>query len=217
MHGFSQILLEDYGPTLGPPGRELAERISAAGERMDTLIKDLLAYSRLTREEIRISDLDLDAVVRDILLDMAKELAESGASVSIEDKLPRVQGHAVTLSQALTNLLGNAIKFVAPGTAPRVKIRAEPRGDMIRLWIEDNGIGIAPEHSTKLFRLFERLHGRERYPGTGIGLAIVRRALERMGGTSGFVSRLGQGSRFWIELPKTGSQRAMPAAKKTLP
>jgi signal transduction histidine kinase len=111
-----------------------------------------------------------------------------------------VTGHAVLLSQAITNLVSNAVKFVAPGTSPRVRLWSENRGERIRLWVEDNGIGIAPEHHPRLFKVFERLHGRDVYPGTGIGLAIVRRCAERIGGSAGFESDEGKGSRFWIDL-----------------
>jgi signal transduction histidine kinase len=99
-------------------------------------------------------------------------------------------------------LLSNAIKFILPGVLPRIQIRAEGAGDRIRIWVEDNGIGIAAEHQDRIFRVFERLNLPERYPGTGIGLAIVRRAVERMRGLVGVVSEAGKGSRFWIELQK---------------
>jgi signal transduction histidine kinase len=101
----------------------------------------------------------------------------------------------------LANLLSNALKFVAPGITPRVRLWAEERPELVRLWVEDNGIGIAPEHHERVFRVFERLNGRD-YSGTGIGLSIVRKGIERMGGRVGLESTPGQGSRFWIELLK---------------
>jgi len=127
------------------------------------------------------------------------------ADLRVESPLPRVRGHALLLGQAIANLISNAVKFIPPGAVPRVRIRAArgSESDHVRLWVEDNGIGIAPEHQPKLFRVFERLHGREDYPGTGIGLAIVRRALERMGGSTGVESAPGEGSRFWIELKES--------------
>lgn len=113
--------------------------------------------------------------------------------------------HRSTLLQVIINLIGNAIKFVAPNTQPEIDIFVEEAQQnsqrWIRLWIVDNGIGIAPEHQERVFRVFERLHGAESYPGTGIGLAIVRKGLERMGGQVGVESQLGHGSRFWIALP----------------
>jgi signal transduction histidine kinase len=113
-----------------------------------------------------------------------------------------VIGHGPTLAQVLANLVANAIKFVPPERTPDVRIQAEPRDGRVRLWVEDNGIGIALEHHERIFRVFERLHRAAEYPGTGIGLAIVRKAMERMGGGSGLESEPGRGSRFWIELPR---------------
>jgi signal transduction histidine kinase len=102
--------------------------------------------------------------------------------------------------QILTNLFTNGVKFVAPGVQPRIQVRTERRDGRIRLWVEDNGIGIAPEHHKRIFTMFERLHTTRDYPGTGIGLTIVKRAVERMGGSVGLESTAGRGSRFWVEL-----------------
>jgi signal transduction histidine kinase len=102
--------------------------------------------------------------------------------------------------QCISNLLGNALKFVAPGTEPHISFWTERRQQSLRLWVQDNGLGIAPEHHTRIFHLFERLHTQAEYAGTGIGLAVVRKAVERMGGACGVESAPGQGSRFWIEL-----------------
>ncbi|MEP1078810.1 ATP-binding protein [Leptolyngbya sp. PL-A3] len=110
-------------------------------------------------------------------------------------------GHYSTVEQAIANLVTNAVKFVASGVQPRIRIWNERRDRFVRLWVEDNGIGIAPQYHDQIFRLFERLHGVEDYSGTGIGLAIVQRGIERIGGRSGVESQAGQGSRFWIELP----------------
>ena len=112
-------------------------------------------------------------------------------------------GNDALLAQCVSNLLSNGAKFVSPGIAPQVEISAEVVGnDSIRLWFKDNGIGIAPEDHTRIFRLFERIHPDAEYEGTGIGLTIVRKAVERMGGELGVESELGQGSRFWIQLKK---------------
>jgi signal transduction histidine kinase len=128
--------------------------------------------------------------------------------VAVERPLPDVMAHPPTLTQAATNLLSNAIKFVPTGLTPRVNIRAEERGGQVRLWVEDNGIGIDPAHQERVFQPFQRLHGVETYPGTGIGLAIVRRSVERMGGHSGVISGPEEGSRFWIELRAARKEKA---------
>jgi signal transduction histidine kinase len=112
--------------------------------------------------------------------------------------------HRGTLVRVVANLLSNAVKFVEPGKAPMVRVSTEPRGGRVRLWVEDNGIGLKPEHRERIFRVFERLHGVEKYPGTGIGLAIVRKGMERMGGAAGVESGPGNGSRFWVELDRAG-------------
>ena len=113
-----------------------------------------------------------------------------------------VWAHHQTLVQAFTNLLSNALKFVAAGVRPEVRLWAErPNSSRIRLWIEDNGIGIDAANHQRIFEVFHRLHGEEMYPGTGIGLALVKKSMERLGGQVGVQSALGKGSRFWIELP----------------
>jgi len=115
--------------------------------------------------------------------------------------LLRVRGSAVMLEQVLANLLGNAVKFVPPKSKPHIEVWSEAHGPMVRLCVQDNGIGMKPEHLKKLFQPFTRLVNGADYPGTGIGLAIVRKGVERMGGRAGVDSQPGKGSCFWIELP----------------
>jgi PAS domain S-box-containing protein len=205
MHGFATALLEDHGAALGPEGRDYATRIVEAARRMDVLIQDLLAYSRLGREQLALAAVDLDRIVGEVLRGMEGELRGRGAAVEVIGVLGRAVAQERILHQVLANLISNAVKFVAPGTPPRVRLRAEALGDRRRLWVEDNGIGVPPEHRDRVFRVFERLHSQDRYPGTGIGLAIVRRGAERMGGAAGLESDTGRGSRFWIDLPETPS------------
>jgi len=114
--------------------------------------------------------------------------------------LLKVSGSESYLTQCISNVLGNAIKFVAPGTIPHIRIWTAPVDSDVRLIFQDNGIGIAPEHRSRLFKMFERIHPGDTYEGTGIGLAIVKKAVERMGGDVGVDSEPGQGSRFWIQL-----------------
>lgn len=245
LQGFTQALLEDYGDQLDPIGQDYTSYIAQAAVSMDTLISDLLAYSRLSRAEIQIQPIDLSRVMAEVLSQLNVELRERQTLVTVEEFLPQVMAHRRTLVQVLTNLLTNAVKFVKPEVQPQVRVWVEEirssesreasgaggeesretrvkqgaggevftnisqensspasSANWVRLWVEDNGIGIAPEYQDRIFRVFERLHGVETYPGTGIGLAIVRKGIERMGGRVGVVSQSGQGSRFWIELPK---------------
>jgi PAS domain S-box-containing protein len=204
MQGFADALLEDYASRLDAEGQEYARRIIAAARRLDTLIQDLLAYSRLSHAAVHIGPVSLESALDAAIAQLDRNRLEDGGGLVVERPLPEALGHRSTLAQILVNLLTNAFKFAQPGTRPEVQVRAERRGDRVRLWVEDRGIGIAREHQDRIFRVFERLHSVETYPGTGIGLAIVRKGVERMGGTVGVQSEIGAGSRFWIELPAIG-------------
>lgn len=220
LQGFTQALQEDYGDQLDSMGQEYTNYIVESAVEMDRLINDLLAYSRLSRAEIQIQPIDLSGIVAQALHQLKSSFQERHAVITVAEPLPLVMAHRITMGQVLTNLLDNATKFVEPNVQPQIRVWAEERGgresgvgsntdgscqQWIRLWVEDNGIGIAPEYYERIFRVFERLHGVETYPGTGIGLAIVRKGMERMGGQVGVESQLEQGSRFWIELPKANS------------
>ncbi len=202
IQGLAQALLEDYAPQLDEPGRKYAQHLNQAAQRLDTMIKDLLAYSRLSSTEVQLQPVALDVAIADALDLLSLEIANQKAQVTVEEPLPIVLGHYTILVQVVGNLISNGIKFVAPGVVPHVHIWSEERKQKIRLWIEDNGIGISPNNHKRVFRVFERLHGIETYSGNGIGLAQVRRGIERMGGTCGVESQSGQSSRFWIELIK---------------
>src|SRR6185503_643297 len=110
-------------------------------------------------------------------------------------------GHPAFLTQCMSNLIGNALKFVDHGTIPSVKVWTERSQGMVRIFVKDSGIGIAPEHRERIFKIFGRVHNDRQYEGTGIGLAVVKRAVERMGGTVDFESQVGKGTTFWIDLP----------------
>ncbi|MHB8060146.1 MAG: ATP-binding protein [Gaiellaceae bacterium] len=206
MTGFSQALVEDYGAELGDEGADYAHRIADAAFAMDRLIEDLLAYSRLARAEIYLEPVSLQQALEEALLQQQDAIDTSQAKLVVDEAFPEVEGNFRTLVQVLANLISNALKFVAPGQTPSVRISSETARGRVRLNIEDKGIGIDPEHAQRIFRVFERLHGGESYPGTGIGLAIVRKGVERMNGLVGVESRAGEGSLFWIELDAAEEQ-----------
>ena len=201
MHGLAQALLEDYGSRLDATGQDYARRIVDEATSMDVLINDLLAYGRLSHVDLAISAVDLAEVLDASVYAVRDDVQRSGARVDIESRLPTVQGNRSVLIQVFSNLLSNAVKF--GGRAPSVRVWAEMRDPrVVHVWVEDQGIGIAPEHQERIFGVFERLHGAETYPGTGIGLAIVKKGIERLGGRVGVESHEGGGSRFWVELPR---------------
>jgi signal transduction histidine kinase len=211
MAGYARAIIEDHESTLEPEVKNYLQRIADTAERMDRLTQDVLAYSRVARTEIVIETVDLDSLVRD-LVDQYPDLSAARASISVGRPLASVQGHAPSLVQALSNLIENALKFIPEGRTPRVEIATVPVGEKIRITVKDNGAGIPAEYQKKIFGIFERLAPKS-VPGTGIGLAIVKRAVERMGGTVGVQSTVGKGSEFWIEL-SASSTVAAPTGKR---
>lgn len=199
LHGYSEMLESDFSGELPPPGLDLLRQIRKGARRMDGLIQDLLRYSRLGREDVKVEPVDVRSVLSAALQDLETEIQDSGASIVSELSGRPLLADETLLGQALMNLISNATKFVARGTRPRVVVRDELRGGWMRVIVEDNGIGVASRHHERIFEAFERLHAPEAYPGTGIGLSIVKRVVERMGGRFGLESEEGRGSRFWIE------------------
>ena len=211
MQCYAEVLMEDYGSKLDEAAKKYLERIISGGARMDRLIQDILTYSRLSRREIQLQPISLDKLTREIVRQYRDMTSSAHADISVEGHLHDVIGHEASLSQAISNLLNNAVKFVAPGTTPKVHIRTDHKNGKVRLWIEDNGIGIKPEYQHRLFSVFERVHPEKNYEGTGIGLAIVRKAAERMGGKAGVESDGLTGSQFWIQLPAVPTHEYNPA------
>lgn len=213
IQGFTVLLFEDEYDRLNSRSQENLQHILDSSRLADRLIRDLLAYSQLSRTEIPVQLTPLSQVVCDVLNQLNLKIEQSNTSITVIEPLLEVIGNRTILIQVITNLIVNAIEFVAPNTSPQIEIRTElittplstssSVADRVRLWVSDNGIGISPESHQDIFQPFVRLHSNEIYPGSGIGLAIVRKGVERMGGRVGIESELGRGSRFWLELPNS--------------
>jgi signal transduction histidine kinase len=251
-------------------GQSLLARIRQSAEQMGGLLDDLLEYSRMNQAEIKLEIVNLQRAAQEAVALLRADIQAKSAVVTVAEPLPDVIGHPATVVLIINNLVSNALKFMAPGFQPQIRIWAEVKvvservsesvsektdkgkvvsermsesmsektsaeplltdslthsltdsltdplpGSRVRLWVEDNGIGIDQQGLTKLFNAFQRLHGKQAYPGTGLGLAIVRKGAERMGGHVGVESQPGQGSRFWIELPRPPARQSTAQLEQT--
>lgn len=201
MQGFAHALLDEE--KLSETGKDYAARISNSARYMDQLIHDLLDYSLLGRTELAKVPVNIETIVTEVLVQLDEQIRDKKAECIVESPLHPVLANPSTLSQVILNLVTNALKFHPRDKTPRIEITTGVHDHFVRICIKDNGIGIAPEYQERVFGLFERLHTNQTYPGTGIGLALVRKGVERMGGRVGLESCLGKGSVFWLELPST--------------
>jgi PAS domain S-box-containing protein len=199
MQSFALILEEECAPQISPQGKQYLRRIVSAAERLDQLIQDVLTYSRVVRMEMDLQPVNLGKLLREIL-EVYPMFQRPEVAIELEGNFPLVLGNEAILTQCISNLLGNAIKFVAPGVKPCVRVWAESAdtSGKIRLLFADNGVGIEDSAHQKIFEIFQRVS--KRYEGTGIGLSIVKKGIERMGGSVGLKSKPGKGSVFWLEL-----------------
>ena len=204
--GFAHMIITDYAEKLDGDGKEVMERIRNSAERMSRLIVDLLAYTRLTRDDFRMQTVDVETVWQTVLQTFANEIKIHNAEVSSNLPLKYVQGDSIGIERILVNLLGNALKFTRPDRVPRIRLFSENKHPYVRIALEDNGIGVDPRYHDRIFRQFERLAPTGAPGGTGMGLAIVKRSVEVMGGRTGVKSTPGQGSCFWFEMPASSSQ-----------
>jgi len=213
MQGLSNLVLEDFGNSLPEEGRDHLVRLAASANRMDRLILDVLHYSHLVRGEVPLEAVDIQKLIAEMVAGFPDLLA-ARQHINVEGPLPPVFANQAAVTQVVSNLLTNAVKFVRPGEAPSVRIWAEIDGAYVRLSFKDNGIGIPHKAQQKIFGLFQRLHPADVYDGTGIGLAIVKKATERMGGQVGLESEPGKGSLFWVRLKRVPPDpiRVEPAA-----
>lgn len=200
IQGFADVVITDSAGQLDPERRQSMERIRNSAERMGRLILDLLAYTDLTRADFRKQPVDLEKSCRVVFRVFRDEIAERKADTTDDLRARFVLGDPAGVERVLLNLVGNALKFTVPGRQPRIHITSEKAGPNIRVCVEDNGVGLDPRYRERIFGVFERLYPTGSPMGTGIGLAIVKRSVEKMGGKVGVESTPGKGSCFWFEL-----------------
>jgi PAS domain S-box-containing protein len=199
--GFSQILSQRHKLMMNDEGRQYIDHIVEASCRMEQLINDLLNYSRLGRKSLKIHLVSLSVLLDDICSDFRQKLNEIDAKLFIENELPEIHGDDSILRQIFINLIENAITYRRTGTQLVIKIGCSGDSDSHTVSVSDNGIGIPQEHWEKIFNIFQRLHSEEEYPGTGIGLATVRKAVTMLNGKVWVKSVPDAGSTFYIQLP----------------
>jgi signal transduction histidine kinase len=204
--GFTQFLLEDYAQKLDDQGRLFLQTIQAATGDMNQLIDDLLSYSRLERRELMTERIELAPLVTS-LVDRKREEAPRPIQFIVNVNGSSVLADASGLAQALRNYLDNAIKFTDKIEQPRIEVGSKETNEKCLLWVRDNGIGFDMKHHDRIFDIFQRINGAEEYPGTGIGLAIVRKAMDRMGGRAWAESEPGHGATFYLEFRNERSIR----------
>jgi signal transduction histidine kinase len=196
--GFASAIREDSAHLLEEESRMYLDRIIEASDRMMQLIDDLLKYSRAGKQMVHLRPVNLSDLLATTLQEFEPRLASIGADVSIAADLPGVLGDPTLLNQIFANLIENALTYRKNEERLRLHLSWRSEGNDIVVAVSDNGIGIAPQHHERIFEVFQRLHGNDVYPGTGIGLATVKRAAEKLGGTVWVQSESGRGSTFFV-------------------
>lgn len=200
--GYSRILLEEYTASLDSEGRRFLQTIQNSTDEMNQLIDDLLAYSRLERRELTTDRVELTPIVNSLVEEKRRETAQRSIDFVIDVNGATALADSSGLAQSLRNYLDNAIKFTGKVAQPRIEVGSKENAESCLLWVRDNGIGFDMKHHDQIFNIFQRLNVTRDYPGTGIGLAIVRKAMERMGGRAWAESKPGHGATFYLEIPK---------------
>ncbi len=200
--GFSAIIARRHRANLNAEGQHYVDNIVQASERMGQLIDDLLTYARLGRTGVRREPVSLAGLLGELRRNMQAHLDKNHGTLAIDEDLPVVVGDRTLLSQVFTNLLENAFTYHKPDVPPQVCVTYHSENTHVVVEVRDNGIGIPPEYHEKIFNVFQRLHSEEEYPGTGIGLATVKKSVELLGGSVWVESTVGAGSTFFVRLPK---------------
>ncbi|MBK8027150.1 MAG: GAF domain-containing protein [Chloroflexi bacterium] len=203
IQGFSEIISRRHRAALNDEGRRYFENIIVASSQMDQLITDLLSYSRLGRQRVpHMRPVSLDSVLSDVMIDLTAHILEADARIEVAQSLPSVDGDRTLLKQVFTNLIQNALTYHRQGVPPHIRVSSITEDEHVAIRVIDNGIGIPPEFRERIFGLFQRLHSQEEYPGTGIGLAVVRKAVEMMSGDVWVEAAPEQGSVFCVRLQR---------------
>lgn len=204
--GFAEAMAEEQAGRLDAAGRHQLDRIQAAVRQMWDLIESLVDYSRIGRKAIKLKAVDLDRLIERCLEEAQGDIERLNGTVEVKGPLGAVEADSALLKIAVQNLISNGLKYVQPGTAPKLEIWTERTGNVVCLMFRDNGIGLKPEDQQRIFTPFVRLHGVEDYPGLGLGLSATKRVVEIIGGEISVSSTPDRGSTFWIELMAGGAQ-----------
>ncbi|GCE13324.1 hybrid sensor histidine kinase/response regulator [Tengunoibacter tsumagoiensis] len=202
--GFSQIVANDYSTDLDETGKHYVSNIVRACLQMDRIIDDLLSYTRIEHRAVRLKPVMLRYSLLQVIENCRRQANGEDASITLDERMPMVYGDPTLINQIFMNLIDNALTYVPPGVIAEIKISAREEKSFVTICVEDNGIGIPPKQYERIFAIFQRLHGDDLYPGTGIGLAIVKKATELLGGQVWVEPGPEQGSRFFVRLPGTG-------------
>ena len=199
IQSYGQILLQEYSERLDDEASGMLRRMTEAAHRQDGLIRDVLSYHSYVREEFPLNPVSLDDLVQHIL-ETYPHFQRPRAIIEVRHPLGWALAHETLLTQCASVLLDNAVKFVAHGVNPEIVVWTEQGPSAVKLWVQDNGIGIAPDYHAKIFNIFETLHPSAMFPGRGIGLPLAKKAVEKMQGAIGVESEVGKGARFWLAL-----------------
>lgn len=205
---YSDVLKNKYSADMDPSGINMLNNMASAARRMKELITDLLSYSQLHNHKLQFEDVDLNATIVDILKELEIPIRDKNAVIDV-DPLPTIKGNALRLRQLFMNLISNALKYSRQGVPPYIHVTAQQEDDRVSIRVKDNGIGFEEQYSEKIFGLFERLHTRDQFPGTGIGLSICKRIAELHNGQISATSSVGEYSLFEVTLPATQEETVL--------